>query len=775
MSSQFKTSRWPKYPSIPIFLDTSGNRIMPTGNGTGGHYLKTPSPNTSSPQRNIRFCTLATPSDPKGQFLRVPTPAASTMHSRSLSDERSPIYSHTACQPPSQWQSQSNTGLGILNAPMNPHIIYPSKGNENDNSSDNLAQKIEARLWRFNKSDNVVARWVLEIISWLISAICMGAIVTVLVYLKDKRLPSWPLDLTLNAYIATLSRIASAALVLPVSEGLGQLKWIWFQGHSKKMWDFEIFDNASRGPWGALLLLIRTKCRTIAALGASVMLLALALDPFFQQVVDFPERWTLQGPSSLPKIVRYEPGYSTMFRGMSRVLRPDPVIQRVAEQFFFENGTRPVLFGNGTRPDFPLYCPTSNCTWPIYQTLGICSACEEVPQLLKFACLNTSMDWSSNFSELGASKDYPVGPMCGYFLNSTDEIEVPMLMSGYKLNPVNFSAEDVLLMRTQPLVTYPERKPIFGGSINFRHLRNPIVDFLIVGASNGAEGVYRNETPTAHECVLSWCVKTIKSSYYWSNYSEEVISTFLNKTMGPYPWLTSYIESPNINGTRTVYLQNITLDDPFDGNETMRYGVGNTTALETIVVFDDILPAYAAARNASSIPMLVSQINPNANYAPLTRNFGYNPWIAPNNVTRHVENLATALTNVIRSSSSNQTVTGNAYDRETYVSVRWAWLSLPLTLLFMSFIFLIATVMKSSREKGEVGIWKTSAVATLLYGLPDDVQRKINASTFMGTPRTKAKFLRVKLLPKKGWRTSGNMISPLTPEFRQYKPAPGWI
>jgi hypothetical protein len=87
----------------------------------------------------------------------------------------------------------------------------------------------------------------------------MGAIIGILIYLKDERLPKWPLGLTLNAYISLLSKIASAALLFPTSEALGQLKWSWFQSNSKKMWDFEIFDNASRGPWGSILLLIRTK------------------------------------------------------------------------------------------------------------------------------------------------------------------------------------------------------------------------------------------------------------------------------------------------------------------------------------------------------------------------------------------------------------------------------------------------------------------------------------------------------------------------------------
>ena len=93
----------------------------------------------------------------------------------------------------------------------------------------------------------------------------MSAILAVLLVLRKNRIGRWPFDdigLTLNAYVSILSRISSAALLLPTSEALGQLKWSWFlQKESKRMWDFEIFDNASRGPWGSILLLIRTKGR----------------------------------------------------------------------------------------------------------------------------------------------------------------------------------------------------------------------------------------------------------------------------------------------------------------------------------------------------------------------------------------------------------------------------------------------------------------------------------------------------------------------------------
>jgi hypothetical protein len=140
-----------------------------------------------------------------------------------------------------------------------------SHGVDEEKTSLNITQRIENKLWNYSIHGNVFKKWLLEIISWIVSAICMGIIIGVLLGLKDKPLSKWSLarnGISLNTFVATFSRIASAALLLPVSEAIGQLKWNWFfEGSSKKMWDFEIFDNASRGPWGSLQLMVRTKGR----------------------------------------------------------------------------------------------------------------------------------------------------------------------------------------------------------------------------------------------------------------------------------------------------------------------------------------------------------------------------------------------------------------------------------------------------------------------------------------------------------------------------------
>lgn len=810
-------SPWPGYPDIPpkaqrttvTTIDTS-RTISPVSPLQAPHYITvTPrsrstncslrTPDAYSTQPFTRQYTQQQPQPPTDRYLFPVESSHDSKLSKSwtsrASKARLPDTSieqvhQSAFQvrfgdfPSSQQTAQAHpksgsafgSGLGIVDGLSNlASITAGSPTAEKNGSLPNIAQRIEKRLWRYSVSDNVIKRWLLEIISWIISASCMGAVIGVMIFHRDKPLPRWPLGLTLNAYIAILSKVSGAALLLPTSEALGQLKWSWFQRHSKKMWDFEIFDNASRGPWGSLLLLIRTKGKALAALGAAITLFSLALDPFFQQVVNFPERWTCNGTSSIPRVVRYEPRYPVIFRSGGSIGQFDPDIKAVGEKFFFENGTQPVPFGNGTRADIPLSCPTSNCTWESYESLGVCSTCSDVSEYLSFRCLKTRVDWISNLTGMLTPSNWPNGTMCGYFLNATSAL--PILMSGYLVKPVESTAGqapagEALLTRAMPLFTNPARRPLFGGSINFKHIRNPIADVLIVSAANGLDSVKRNEAPIARECVLYWCVKTIRSSYFWANYEEEVMSTFINETVGPYPFESYRVEEPGFNGTAVRYLEDVNIKASSTTYDNSLYELSNVTHLRAIAAFDDILPSYTTVINSSSGPLMRYS---NGQNEPLQRTVDLNPWLPPNDVTLHMERLATALTNTIRSSASKEMIHGMAFSKETFVSVRWEWITLPLGLLLLSLIFLGATIIKTAIEQDRVGVWKTSAIATLLYGLPDDMQRKIASSTLTGTPRAKAKELKVKLLPTKGWRVSGTLLSPLAPKVRQNQPPPGWI
>jgi hypothetical protein len=117
-----------------------------------------------------------------------------------------------------------------------------SRSRTQDQGSLDFTQRLERKLAEYNASTNVFKRWLFEILCWLTSALCMGAIIGIYAWLRNRPMAEVGNLLT---YTNTLGKVASAALIVPTSEALGQLKWTWFN-QSRAMWDFEIFDKASR-------------------------------------------------------------------------------------------------------------------------------------------------------------------------------------------------------------------------------------------------------------------------------------------------------------------------------------------------------------------------------------------------------------------------------------------------------------------------------------------------------------------------------------------------
>jgi hypothetical protein len=673
------------------------------------------------------------------------------------------------------------------------HMSKQSSSSTQEKVSLDLTQRLERKLAEYNASKNIFKRWLFEILCWLVSAICMGAIVAIYMEAKNRPMSHAGNFLT---YTNVLGKIASAALIVPTSEALGQLKWNWFQ-KSNTMWDFEIFDKASRlgtilavckmfadfmcnhrGPLGALLLLYRTKGRSLAALGALLIVLLLAIDTFFQQVVDLPERRFLQAGSSIPRVVHYRTEYMKEYHQGYEESGWDPFVYPLVRPFLYDNGSQPVPFGSGTRPEIPLSCSTSSCTWPPYETLGVCSACTDASDLLQFRCLFTKIDWTTNHTGPVTPEATPNGTVCGYFYDAGNNN--PLLMSGYIVNETEGARlpGETLLVRALPF-TGLDKTAIAGGSEKFKHVRNPILDALIV-SSVDSSSVHQHILPVAQECVLSWCVKTIESEYESGWYSEVVTDTYQNLTVGPFPWHSD--ELPLIDNTISYFIyydQNITIDMNVSDHNISRwaisnpeYTVDNVTASYHMAIFDRIFPSYYTDPGPAGKIMLRYQDYWNGAFF---RELVFNPWKAPNNVTHHLERLATSMTNAIRSSSSAEFLQGAAYGKETFISIRWGWLSFPLVLLFFSLIFLAATIHKTS-DDDTAGIWKTSAMPTLIYSLPKETQGQFASSSTWGTGKGAPRKTRIKLLPDRGWRVSGQSYLSRSPRLPSGEPVPrGWI
>lgn len=187
---------------------------------------------------------------------------------------------------------------------------------------------------------------------------------------------------------------------------------------------------------------------------------------------------------------------------------------------------------------------------------------------------------------------------------------------------------------------------------------------------------------------------------------------FFNTTQKPHPWYTE--SNPPGAGTNTTYYGNISIYPPTESRDGQGYRVSNDTIIDIVFIFDAIFPSVTTITNPTAKPYLkyrTSFID-----RAMDRAFRFSPWLAPNNVTHHMERMATAITNVARSDPRGKELfAGQAYGPETYVQVDWTWLAFLLAMLALCITFLIATIVKTSGGTNEdLGIWKTSAMPTSL-------------------------------------------------------------
>lgn len=89
--------------------------------------------------------------------------------------------------------------------------------------------------------------WLWESLSIAVATLAFTAIVTTLILRGDRPLPDWPSAITTNALIAIFTAIFKACLLMPIAEGIGQLKWLWYYQKPRPLRYMEKWDLASRG------------------------------------------------------------------------------------------------------------------------------------------------------------------------------------------------------------------------------------------------------------------------------------------------------------------------------------------------------------------------------------------------------------------------------------------------------------------------------------------------------------------------------------------------
>jgi hypothetical protein len=247
----------------------------------------------------------------------------------------------------------------------------------------------------------------------------------------------------------------------------------------------------------------------------------------------------------------------------------------------------------------------------------------------------------------------------------------------------------------------------------------PIVDFYVAYTPGGPSEVLRNATPVLKECVINWCSKMMQSLYFGGSLHDEVVETY---SLDP-GFQAGFIYDKDGHSPMSF-----TAPD----NRTVVIGNGTTYEIRAMIQED--------------IPPLRYQVTDSAFY-------NYSSWgfhqQRPYDIDPFLTSLTTYVTDTLRSAANGtEVIQGTAWAPEQFVSIRWAWISLPILLLFSSLLLVLVTIVKSRR--GGTAAWKSSVLATLLHGLTENVRDKFDPGLSPSEIEVISRQLRVQLKTEGG-------------------------
>ncbi|KAI8632193.1 hypothetical protein F5Y19DRAFT_492070 [Xylariaceae sp. FL1651] len=476
--------------------------------------------------------------------------------------------------------------------------------------------------------------WGWEFGSAIVSIASTVAIIVILSVENGKALSEWRFPIAPNSLVSVFSTIAKSALLVSVASCLSQLKWIYFGSSHRPLHHFELFEDASRGPWGSVVLSwvvhIRAK---LALFGSIVTIVALALEPFTQQILAFPSRAIPSDrPASFGIGLAYDSGIGLAKTKTVFGLPIDSKMQGAIMSGLY-NTEAPVR----------VQCPTGNCTWPPFTTMALTTKCSNVTENTKTNCTSS-----------GPSEE------CTYITPSGFNISASASFSqgGSTFTLFNSSAQSQW-----------DRSSDWANSTLLRFAAVNISS--TIGSTGATEAVLtfsQYESPYAIECDMTWTARTFQGI-------KVVNGTFI----------AGATEDHDLEG---IPLQSDTEESEWWYPGPYQFRIRNAST-DTSKNLTFLINPNDHGIIAGHLEEVFSSNSDD--------DFGM-ALMQSSDLIETIRNISTSVTFAIGQGSNATSAPGTAFMNETYISVEWGWFILPFLTILGSIVFLVATVLYSKRR-----------------------------------------------------------------------------
>ncbi|KAH7073498.1 hypothetical protein BKA63DRAFT_603866 [Paraphoma chrysanthemicola] len=609
---------------------------------------------------------------------------------------------------PAQPLETKTSHIQIKSTPPQYSVLDQDDANEPKDNPPSAS--IQQQSW---KQRLALFGWWWEFGSILVAIGSTAAVIAVLVKVDDSPIATWPFSIQPASLVSIFSAIAKSALLVPIAMCLGQLKWNYFE-KPRSLDYMQVFDDASRGPWGAMVLLWKTKgMARLAGIGAVVTVLLIMFEPFSQQAISFTSKDT-RLYNEWARIA-WTDSFSDFQFNWGASLIADVRLNFTISMMQAMTG-KPTTYSSTT-------CPNKECRFQNFTTLGACNKCETQPINIdeKFGCkyytLATTTSSSTNrqnYSTFQELKDaVTTANLPNYGMDCLREKEgfppfninlerrgndtASLIGMGRPQDTSNISnrsfSQDAVFGNT-----YYRREgdyfltPIEGSSFRFcasgynrTQLGGNNENFDTIGTytcfitSWNPGPIFDLDTFGQFKGNLSYC----RMSLCAQEFRDVVI---FNDTLHHAP----VVEIP-LKAVRNTYPSDVVAEAE-NGKRTFQIGPRATDKLkqmfETVLYSKDFTEFMVTSSNdGKGWEEVFKRI------APVARDY-------------------------IRSNANDmvQTAIGKVYGQQSFFRVSWAWIIMPLLLVVMSIAVLITTAIYSRRKPF---LFKNSVIAPMRYRIED--------------------------------------------------------
>ncbi|KAK7702574.1 hypothetical protein SLS64_009537 [Diaporthe eres] len=467
--------------------------------------------------------------------------------------------------------------------------------------------------------------------------------------------------------VSTLSTISKALLLQPVGASIGQLKWLNLR-QARRIYDFELFDRASRGPLGSAFLLARFRLDMVS-LGCFITILSAALGPFTQQVISYANQQVDVSNSSATFGVTYNYSVATILASGHLTLNTPET---------FDPSIRANILGalyNSKIP--PVFNCTSSCTWnETIVTLGFGHECRDVTEATAANRKCTDITPSDN--------NEPVDPYNGKVYQNCS-MTTP---GGVVLKTVHHPQLDIddAYQTTRRYVSI-ESSSYYYWSLK----RYPKSGKSYSSLATLAQ--YERDPAFLHGGELK----------------EKVTECEVSAVAWRYSGIAVEGNELTIGNREKIRLDHVG-DPMFNVSRIVSFNTMDSHPMEINVWDWEAVDFFLKNLLSDLSSMEGFQGGIGTNYKRPTFEISG----SGGDITVWVARMTEAMTSALQSGPNRQLMEGTSRDVVIFVQVDWLWYALPLVVEVGSAILLTFAILRSRSGHG-IPLWKTSALAPWAY------------------------------------------------------------